>query len=162
VDSLIKFHIDNKYCVVVNKIEQGCVAHFPSNYFLENPIEKSTTTYKIVDEGFTYSLDFNTNLFKVPRYAIRFAITTDIILKTTSLNIPNKLIIINNNGVVESSLTKILSKPIDDSDIQREELMAQVYPDIVIGLFDFTSADKLGIGRGYEVLRDIIESGGLL
>lgn len=162
MDELVKFHIKHKYFVNVNKTEDGCNVIYPANYLINPQFNSQNINYRLNDEGFEYITENYSSQYDIVKYARRFAVLTDIILKATNINIPNKLILIRSNNELKGSLIQILEPPTDQEDLLKEQLVAEVYADIVMGLFDYSSANKLGILRGYEGLIRLIESGGLL
>lgn len=162
MNDIIEFHRAHKYVINITKTNDGCAAHFPANYLSNPPLSSKYILYKINEGGFECTNEDYSCQFDIVNYAKRHGIVTDVILKAKTLNIPHKLIYITDNNVVKSSLAQILPRPTLEEDQLKEQLIAQVYTDIVLGLFDYSSANKLGILRGYEDLSRLIESGGLL
>lgn len=163
MDDIVKLHINHKYIINISKIERGCFVSFPSNYIVNPPIFSKTIKYTLHDNELKYIIDDKIEqTFKIEKYVARFAILTDILYKALQLKIPNNLIIVYDNNQIKSSLISILPEPSSQEDKNKEKLISHHYPDIMIGLFDYASANKLDITRGFQNLCHIIESGGLI
>lgn len=160
MDKLLEFHVNNKYYVNVTKIENGCIGVFPANYFKE--MSSELVSYKILDNILRVTVNNNNSVdYDIPTYIHRLTILSDIIIKAKHRQIPTSLILISDKDAYYNSLLKVLPAPKDENNKKLEESALMVYNDIMMGLFDLTSANKLGIERGYKFLQSLLENGGI-
>lgn len=160
--NIIKFHKDNKYCIIINKLKDGLAAFFPPNYLLQPVVLDKNYIYKKCPEGFAIYSEDQRKVFEIDSYAYRYAIFADILLKTLERKMPGQLILVSDKKKKVTSLVSILPSLTTEEDRQKEKRVEQAFHEIFTKMYDVDSATKLGIRSGYEKLNELVEMGGLV
>jgi len=160
--NVIDFHIKYGCHIDVKSIKNGCLVYYPANLMTVPSSHENIAEYVVTQNTIKYK-DFNGDVKEIgiDKYIQRLYITTDILLKMTIRNLNQKLIIVDGMPVAEKSIVQILPRPMRKEDVNLEEQLSKIYSEIVLGSSDETSANELGVLRGYKVLSDLVASGGI-
>lgn len=161
-DEVIILHIQNKYCVVVSKIKNGCLANYPENKLLIPASEEYACTYQTdtKDKMLFLTSRGERKDINIIGYEFRFIVLTDIIQKAVNLKISRKLILPFDGLTRKPGIFSLLPKPKGDMK-KKEDIIYANYQGILDGSYTSVDADKDGIVEGFSMILSIVESKGL-